>query len=67
MTRKVMSISDWNNQYTCVRDTSKDLEYALYYHYRDMGKNGYPANHRKLIGRYPTLYHVVSELTNRIA
>ena len=66
MTRKVMSISDWNNQFTCIRDTSKEQEYALYTHYCDIGKNGYPVNHRKLIGRYPTLYHVVYAMKDMI-
>ena len=65
MTRKVLSVSDWNNQYSCIRDTSKDEEYALYYHFNAINKDGYPTKRRKLIGRYPTMYHVLSVLKER--
>ena len=62
MTRQVMKVSDYQNQFTAVRDESKEKAYALYKHTRDIGKNGYPVTHRKLIGRFYTLYGVLREL-----
>ena len=62
MTRQVMKVSDYQNQFTAIRDTSKEKEYALYEHSRVIGKDGFPVKHRKLIGRFDTLYHVIREL-----
>lgn len=32
MKRQVMKISEGRNQFTCIRDTDLDMEYALYEH-----------------------------------
>jgi len=63
---QVMKISDWKNQYTCVRDTTKDKEYALYEHYLAPGRNGYITEHKRLIGRYFALYQVLNDLKDMV-
>jgi hypothetical protein len=63
---QVMKISDWQNQYTCIRDTEQEQEYALYYHYNAPGRNGYITKHKKLIGRFYSMYAVLNELKDRV-
>ena len=67
MKRQVMKIADHQNQFTCIWDSSQEQEYALYEHFNAPGRNGYITQHRKLIGRYYTMYHVLSDLKERVA
>ena len=66
MKRQCLKMSDNGQHYTIIRDYDQEFEYALYYHYRDIGKNGYPVNHRKLIDRYVTMYDALSALKEEI-
>lgn len=66
MTRKVMNISDGRNQFTCIRDTEQEMEYALYEHWTGIGKYGYPVKHRKLIGRFYGMYSMLEVLRERV-
>lgn len=67
MKRQVMKISDHQNQFTCIRDTEQETEYALYEHWTGIGENGYPVKHQKLIGRYYTMYSMLTVLKERIS
>lgn len=62
MKKKVMTISDHQNQFTCIYDTDQEMEYALYEHWTGIGKNGYPVKHRKLLGRFYGMYSVLNYL-----
>lgn len=66
MKRQIMKISDSRNQFTCIRDTEQEMEYALYEHWTGIGKYGHPVKHRKLIGRYYGLYQCLGELRERV-
>ena len=62
-----MKISDGQYQFTCIRDTEQEMAYALYEHWTGIGKYGHPVKHQKLIGRYYTMYHLMTDLRERIS
>lgn len=67
MKHQVMKISEGKNQFSCIRDTDQEMEYALYEHWTtNDGKYGCPVKHRKLIGRYYGLYQLLGDLRERV-
>lgn len=67
MKRQIMKLSDYQNQFTCVRDTDQEMEYALYEHWTaNDGKYGQIVRHRRLIGRYISLWDMLTAVKERI-
>jgi len=66
MKRQVMKISEGRNQFTCIRDTEQEMEYALYEHWTGIGKYGHLVKHRKLIGRYISMWDMLTAVKERL-
>lgn len=67
MKRQIMKLSEGRNQFTCIQDTDQDMEYALYEHWTaNDGKYGHPVRHRKLIGRYISMWDMLTAVKERL-
>lgn len=54
-TKQVLHFIDFGKEYSVIKHYGKVNPYRIYHHYQDIGKDGFPHKHKKMMDQYASL------------